>query len=438
VREQTRSADEQLTRIQAVTDATLAHLDLDDLLGELLDRVREILLVDTAAVLLMDRAGRHLVATAAKGIEEEVRQGIQIPVGMGFAGRIAAERQPVIIDDVDHTNVLNPILRDRGIRSLLGVPLVESGLVIGVLHVGTLQPRRFSAEDAELLQLVADRVALATQAKRTKQERAAAATLQRSLLPVRPPAIAGLDFAARYVSGEDGGVGGDWYDAFSLPSGGVALMIGDVVGRGLGSAVVMGRLRSALRAYSLEWEDPAEVLSRLDAMVAYFFEPEQFVTVLYAVLDPSFRKMHISSAGHPAPVLASPAGPARFVDIETDPPIGVMQPGKRRSSEVAIPPGSTVYLFTDGLVERRGLSLDQGLEMLREAALPVSAEMGCTSILFSLVGNQVPDDDIALLAIHSEDRSGSPLDPTLPGETPSFAKMRAALKRRGGGSAGPT
>jgi sigma-B regulation protein RsbU (phosphoserine phosphatase) len=395
--------EEQLKRIQAVTDATLARLNLDDLLGELLDRVREILRVDTAAVLLMDPAGRHLVATAAKGIEEEVRQGIQIPIGMGFAGRIAAERQPVIIDDVDHTNVLNPILRDKGIRSLLGVPLVVSGLVIGVLHVGTLQPRRFSAEDAELLQLVADRVALATQAKRANQERAAAATLQRSLLPARPPAVDGLDFAARYVSGEDGGVGGDWYDVFSLPSGAVALTMGDVVGRGLGAAVVMGRLRSALRAYSLEWEDPAEVLSQLDAMVAHF-EPEQFVTVLYAVLDPSSRTMHISSAGHPAPVLAPPDGPARFFDIETDPPLGVVPSIKRRSSEVAIPPGCTVYLFTDGLVERRGLSLDQGLEMLREAALPVSAEMGCTSILFSLVGNQVPDDDIALLAIHSEDR----------------------------------
>ncbi|MGH8937298.1 MAG: GAF domain-containing protein [Acidimicrobiia bacterium] len=209
LREQTRSAEEQLTRIQAVTEATLARLDLDDLLGELLDRVRDILRVDTAAVLLMDPAGRHLVATAAKGIEEEVRQGIQIPIGMGFAGRIAAERQPVIIDDVDHSNVLNPMLRDKGIRSLLGVPLVVSGLVIGVLHVGTLQSRRFNSEDAELLQLVADRVALATQARRASQERAAASALQRSLLPARPLAITGLDFAARYVSGEDGGVGGD-------------------------------------------------------------------------------------------------------------------------------------------------------------------------------------------------------------------------------------
>ncbi|MGH9052474.1 MAG: PP2C family protein-serine/threonine phosphatase [Acidimicrobiia bacterium] len=198
-----------------------------------------------------------------------------------------------------------------------------------------------------------------------------------------------------------------------------------------------GRVRSALRAYSLEWEDPAEVLSRLDAMVAHF-EPEEFVTVLLAVLEPAFRKMQISSAGHPAPVLALPDGPARFVDIVTDPPIGVMQSTERRSSEVAIPPGSTVYLFTDGLVERRGLSLGKGLDMLREVALPISAEMGCTSILFSMVGNQALDDDIALLAIHSEDLFGTPLDLALPTEAPSFAKMRAALKRLAGGSAGTT
>ena len=116
-----------MRRFEAVTDAGLAHLDVDELLEELLDRVRELLEVDTAAVLLLDPSSRYLVATAARGLEEEVRQGVRIPIGKGFAGRIAAEKRAVIIEQVDHSNVLNPILREKGIPSLLGVPLVVGG-----------------------------------------------------------------------------------------------------------------------------------------------------------------------------------------------------------------------------------------------------------------------------------------------------------------------
>jgi sigma-B regulation protein RsbU (phosphoserine phosphatase) len=135
---------EQLRRIQSVTEASLAHLEIDELLDTLLERAREILEVDTAAILLIDRSAREMVATAAKGIEEEVRGGVRIPIGQGFAGRVAAERQAVILEKVDHTNVRNPILLDIGIRSLLGVPLIADGDTIGVLHVGTLGSRSFS------------------------------------------------------------------------------------------------------------------------------------------------------------------------------------------------------------------------------------------------------------------------------------------------------
>ena len=153
------SAEDQLRRIQALTDTALAYLDLDELLDELLERVRELLRADTAAILLLDPSGRELVATAAKGIEEEVRQGVRIPVGGGFAGRIAATRAPLFLEEVDHTNVLNPILRDKGIRSLLGAPLLSGGRVTGVVHVGTLRPRQFTDEDVKLLQLAGDRAA---------------------------------------------------------------------------------------------------------------------------------------------------------------------------------------------------------------------------------------------------------------------------------------
>jgi signal transduction histidine kinase len=156
--------------VQAVTDAALAHLELDDLFAVLLPRIRDILGADTCAVLLVDADAKELVARAAVGIEEEVERGVRIPVGRGFAGRIAAGRKPVILDDVDHADVLNPILREKGIKSLLGVPLIVGSEALGVIHVGSLVFRKFTAENVELLTLVADRVALAIERGRLHEQ----------------------------------------------------------------------------------------------------------------------------------------------------------------------------------------------------------------------------------------------------------------------------
>src|SRR5215210_3278721 len=161
--ESERAARVRLEHVQAITDAALAHLEIDELLEVLLPRIRTILGADTCAVLLLDEDRQELVARAAVGIEEEVEQGVRIPVGRGFAGRVAAERRPVILDDVDHADVLNPILREKGIKSLLGVPLLARRGVIGVLHVGTLVPRKFTDEEAELLRLAAERAAAAVE-----------------------------------------------------------------------------------------------------------------------------------------------------------------------------------------------------------------------------------------------------------------------------------
>ena len=155
------SAEDVLRKLQAVTDAALAHLTLEGLLDELLNRVREALDTDTCAILLLDERSQELVARAAKGLEEEVEQGVRIPVGKGFAGTISARRQPVVIDDVAQADVLNPILREKGLKSLLGVPLLVEGELLGVIHVGTLHPRLFREEDIELLEVVAERVARA-------------------------------------------------------------------------------------------------------------------------------------------------------------------------------------------------------------------------------------------------------------------------------------
>jgi signal transduction histidine kinase len=156
-----QAARKRLERVQAVTDTALAHLELEELLRVLLPRIREILDADTCAVLLLDEETNELVARAAVGIEEEVEQGVRIHLGRGFAGRVAAERRPVVLPDVDHAEVMNPLLREKGIKSMLGVPLLVRDRAIGVLHVGTLVPRAFVADDIELLQIVCDRVAIA-------------------------------------------------------------------------------------------------------------------------------------------------------------------------------------------------------------------------------------------------------------------------------------
>jgi signal transduction histidine kinase len=165
-----RAARERLENVQAVTDAALAHLELDELLDVLLPRIRDILRADTCVVLLLDRDADELVATAAVGLEEEVEAGVRIPMGRGFAGRVAAGKQPIILDDVATADVLNPILREKQIKSMVGVPLLAGGEAIGVLHVGSLVHRLFRADDVELLQLVANRVALAIERSKVYEE----------------------------------------------------------------------------------------------------------------------------------------------------------------------------------------------------------------------------------------------------------------------------
>lgn len=389
---------ERLRRLQALTDSDLARLGVDDLLDVVLERVRDLLSVDTGAVLLLDPSGGYLVATSALGLEEETFQGVRIPWGRGFAGRVAQERRAVTITEVDHSNVLNPILREKGIRSLLGVPLCVGEDVVGVLHVGTLAPRAFTDDDAELLQLAADRIALATRARMTVAEQAAASALQRSFLPGRLPDVPGLEFAARYVPGGGGDVGGDWYDVFALPSGQLCVVVGDVVGRGLPASVAMGRLRSAVRAYALVSDDPAEILRRLDEQVRHF-ERDVMATVLCAIVDADQRAARISSAGHPPPVRAAPGHPSGLVRIRTDPPVGLPRPRSRHSVTVDLPAGGGLVLYTDGLVERRAEPLDEGLGRLAAVVAPGPAESVCAAVMGRMIGNEQVVDDVALLVV---------------------------------------
>jgi putative methionine-R-sulfoxide reductase with GAF domain len=392
------AAGERLANLQALTDSTLTALDVEELLDELLVRVREILDADTAAVLMLDRDADELVARAARGIEEEVRQGVRIPVGTGFAGRIAATRNAVRLDHVDATTVSNPILWEKGIKVMLGVPLLSGDRVLGVLHVGRLAQRPFAEDDIELLQVVAERVAGAIQTRELAIERAATGLLERSLLPQRLPPCPGLTFSTRYVAAERNAVGGDWYDLFVLPSGQLWIVVGDVAGHGLQSAVVMGRIRSALRAYTLIDEPPERVLDLVDRKVSHF-EIGTIATVACAVSDPPYDTVTLAVAGHPPPVLAAPGIPTCFVPIANSPPVGTDIRFNRRSSTFGLPPGATLVFYTDGLIERRGESLDIGLERLRAATSPGPPDRIAAQIMRGAIGSTTPTDDIALVVV---------------------------------------
>lgn len=391
-----------LARIQSVTDVELSHLETRPLLHELLGRVRALLRVDTATVLLREPDSEYLIATAAINLDEEVRQGVRVPLGSGFAGRVAAERQPVVLDRVDETTVVNPLLWQEGITTLLGVPMLSGGELVGVLHVGSFQRRQFGDKDIHLLQLVADRAALVTQARTSKSEQAAARALQHILLPGRLPRLPELEIASRYVPNEHLGVGGDWYDTFLLHAGQLGVVMGDVVGHGLPAAVIMGRLRSTLRAYAMISDDPAAVLELLDREVAHF-EPSTMATVAYAIVEPEKSQARFSLAGHPPPVLALPGRSADLVPAMADPPIGSLADQRtRRTHTTELPAGSTLCFYTDGLVERRARSIDTGLERLCASVSNASPERICADVMTAMLSNTVPTDDVALLVLRHQ------------------------------------
>jgi putative methionine-R-sulfoxide reductase with GAF domain len=384
--------------LQAITDAALSQLGVEDLLTELMTRTRDLIAVDSATVLLLNTSGTELVATAASGLEEEIHLAVRVPVGGGFAGRVAATGQPLVIDRVNASTVASPVLIAAGVSTMLGVPLIRTGTVVGVLQVGSIGPRAFTHDDIELLQLVADRASTVVQDRAVRLDRATALALQRSLLPDHPTEIRGLDLATRYFPGAAVGVGGDWYDLFVLPDGHIGLTIGDVAGNGLRAAVVMGRIRSALRAYALETLDPADVLSRLDRKIR-MFEPDTMATVLYAVIDPDHGSLTISTAGHLPPILTRPGQPNSVMELQTDVPVGAFNGPRRRQSRHPLAEGTGIFFYTDGLVERRDQLITDGIARLQSVLDAASADTMCLSAISSMLAGREASDDIALLAL---------------------------------------
>lgn len=371
----------------------------------LIEAVRAVMGSDTATLLLLDQTGTVLEPAASAGLGRRWRGATHVPVGSGFAGRVAETREPVVVNEVNEVSVLNPILRDFGVRRLLGVPVFGSDYLLGVLHVGCLTERAFTPDDTRRLEAMAADIGQRLSERTEDDAHLAALALQRSLLPAAPPHIEGLDVAVRYLPAE-GDLGGDWYDIFTLPNGKVGLVMGDVEGHGLRAAVAMGRLRSALRAYALDYDDPAEVLHRLDRKLC-FFESEISATVVYAVTEHPFDFLRICNAGHPAPLLARQGQqPAQIAPVSAGLLLGLDPEQPRHCDKVPLPPGTSLALYTDGLVDRRRSS-DPGadpdverLDLVRRAFLADdNAETACTRIIAEGLGDDSVEDDVALVVI---------------------------------------
>jgi anti-sigma regulatory factor (Ser/Thr protein kinase)/putative methionine-R-sulfoxide reductase with GAF domain len=394
---------DQVHILSGLSDPALSELGLDELLDEVLVRVQQALGVDTVAILLYDPDARQLVARAAKGIEEEVEQGIRLPLGKGFAGRIAAERVAIAIADVDHADILNPILREKGICSLLGLPLVVEGDLIGVLHVGSLVPRIFGERDLAVLQVAAARVAPGIERARLysalEREHRVAVMLQRSLLPRDVAGVVGVGVAARYLPARDA-VGGDWYDVIELPHGLVGIAIGDVVGHGIRAAALMGQVRFALHAYALEGHTPGRTLELVDRYVQSMRE-HPMATAAYAVFDTETGGLRLAMAGHVPPIIVGPTR-AVVLDVQPGAPLGAFPYGSCPEHELTLASGEMILMYTDGLVERRGSALAQGIEeLLAVVRTGDTAERACRKAMEALVPPEGLDDDVAMLVLHN-------------------------------------
>jgi serine phosphatase RsbU (regulator of sigma subunit) len=258
-------------------------------------------------------------------------------------------------------------------------------------------PEDVTDEGAAVLTQVGQTVVASIEAMRAyAQEHQLALTLQRSLLPVRLPRIEGYDIAVRYVpASAQAEIGGDFYELCQL-GGRLAVAVGDVAGHSLHAATVMAELRHATRAFLSEGHPPAAVLNRLNRLLAQLI-PDETATLCLLDIEPATGLVRLANAGHPPPLLIS-AGGTRFVTHRT-PLLGL--PGLAATQTTfTIDPGTVMVLFTDGLIERRGESIDDGMAMLARLAATVDEDLGrfCDRLLAD-VGPAEPDDDIAVVAL---------------------------------------
>ena len=297
-------------------------------------------------------------------------------------------------------------------------PIRDGGGVVRFLHpTGIDITDRFRAEEALRA--------------REAEEREIAIWLQRALLPDRLIMPSHVSCSAQYEAGSDVlEVGGDWYDAFMLADGRLAVTVGDVVGHGLAAAAAMGQLRTALSALAEYAASPGEALDRLDAFIART-RTTDFVTVCLGLLDPETRVFEYASAGHPPILLVSSSGDVRWLDDAGSPPMfGAHRPARPQGS-VVLEAGSLLVLYSDGLIERRGELLDHGLERLALAGAALAAEpieTVCERLVATLAVDSSRNDDIAVLAIRLDPDDATAFRRVFDARAEELRELRVAMR----------
>ena len=309
-----------------------------------------------------------------------------------------------------------------------GVREGDGEILSVLLQVIDLREQRRAEAVRERLE--AERAARAEAEAAYERERDIASTLQRDLLPRRLPDAPGVSLASHFSAGGEGtAVGGDWFDAFALPGGRLGLVIGDVAGRGVAAAARMGQLRSVARAYAVEGHTPADVVARLN-LYHQALRADDMTTLVYAVVEPDRGRLRVVNAGHPPPALVVPGSSARLLEGSC-PALGIAEICRAPEIVVDFPPGATLALYTDGLVERRREGLDAGVGRLLGALGEAShdVEAVCAQVIAACMGPDPVDDDVTALFVRAEPALGEAVRFTLTPEPDALASMRRILRR---------
>ena len=413
-----------LGRLQEVADAAIAvqgHLDR----GELLERSLSVIAADAGVLIVQPGGGAPASIAAVRGLEG-LSAATKLDESGVTAAAVATER-PLVIDRVAEDDASTLGARAR-VCSLVAVPLEADGRRLGVLVATSGLPNRFSDEQARLLVLAGERCGRAlANAAAYERERRTAAALQAGLLPHGVPSLRHGQLAVRYLPALGGpAVGGDWYDAVVLPDGRLGLAIGDVTGHGAEAAVLMGQLRTALRAYALEGSRPDVVVSRLNAL-ALSLGDDALATLIYALLDPSLTNGSFVNAGHPAPVRITPDG-AEHLAARSSLPVGASAAATFDEHRFSLEAGDALCLYSDGLIEERGADFPERERALLQAlGTPAAAEVLCERALAALRPHGAADDDVALLVLQTSE-SGHALQTTHPASPEELGHARAVLR----------
>lgn len=348
------------------------------------------------------RLAEASIAINGAGSPEEIARLLpELAVNVIGAARATTLVAPSTGQSIEHAYPPAESARAMG-GSRLEVPLRRrNDSLLGTLAITAATGASFSDDDQALLTQLAQLAGVALEnAELYEAERIVAETLQRTLLPPRLPEVPGVTMAVRYLPGSrQGDVGGDWYDAVTLPDGRLALMVGDVMGKGIRAAAGMGQLRIALRAYAVEGHAPATAVARLDQALEEL--QGDLATVVYLVHDPASGALRYSNAGHPPPLLLSPDGSSHLLRGGLAPPLGCMIGTTCAEASEPTQPGATLVIYTDGLVERRDDDIEHGLERLQtvaEAAADADLETFCDRLLDGMDAEH-RSDDVALLVV---------------------------------------